>query len=99
MVDMLKDNNNDVVLVFLLLILNAVDFEHLNTHWVREPVWKYLSKNLYHIKISPSFYIMLFSWEFCEIFKNTFFTEHLWTTAFVPGENYIIIYVNAWIWL
>ena len=23
----------------------------------------------------------LFSWEFCEISKNTFFTEHLWTTA------------------
>ena len=23
----------------------------------------------------------VFSYEFCEIFKNTFFTEHLWTTA------------------
>ena len=23
----------------------------------------------------------MFSYEFCEIFKNTFFTEHLWTTA------------------
>ena len=23
----------------------------------------------------------LFSCEFCEVFKNTFFTEHLWTTA------------------
>ena len=23
----------------------------------------------------------VFSCEFCEIFKNTFFTEHLWTTA------------------
>ena len=23
----------------------------------------------------------VFSWEFCEIFKDTFFTEHLWTTA------------------
>ena len=23
----------------------------------------------------------LFSYEFCEIFKKTFFTEHLWTTA------------------
>ena len=22
----------------------------------------------------------MFSCEFCEIFKNTFFTEHLWTT-------------------
>ena len=23
----------------------------------------------------------VFSCEFCEIFQNTFFTEHLWTTA------------------
>ena len=23
----------------------------------------------------------VFSCEFCEIFKNTFFTEHVWTTA------------------
>ena len=43
MVDMLKVNNKDVALVFLLLILNAVDFEHLNSHWFREPVRKYLS--------------------------------------------------------
>ena len=27
----------------------------------------------------------LFSCEFWEIFKNTFFTEHLWTTAFVSS--------------
>ena len=26
----------------------------------------------------------VFSNEFCEIDKNTFFTEHLWTTASVP---------------
>ena len=25
--------------------------------------------------------MQVFSCEFCEIFKNTFFTEHLWTTA------------------
>ena len=24
----------------------------------------------------------MYSYEFCEIFKNTFFTEHLGTTAF-----------------
>ena len=23
----------------------------------------------------------IFSCEFCEVFRNTFFTEHLWTTA------------------
>ena len=42
MLDMLKVNNKDIVLVFLLLTLNTVDFEHLNTRWVREPVRKYL---------------------------------------------------------
>ena len=25
----------------------------------------------------------MFSYEFCEISKETFFTEHLWTTAFL----------------
>ena len=28
----------------------------------------------------------VFSGEFCEIFKNTFFTEHLLTTAFVADQ-------------
>ena len=27
----------------------------------------------------------MFSWEFCEISKNTFFTEHLWTAASVSA--------------
>ena len=30
----------------------------------------------------------VFSCEFCEIFKNTFFTEHLWTTASDALELY-----------
>ena len=36
----------------------------------------------------------LFSCEFCEISKNTFFTEHLWTTAskIVLGK----IYAKQW---
>ena len=29
----------------------------------------------------------VFSYEFCEIFKNTFFAEHLWTTASERYEN------------
>ena len=33
----------------------------------------------------------VFSCEFCEISKNTFFTEHLWTTASVnPGNVFMI---------
>ena len=27
----------------------------------------------------------VFSYEFCEIFKTTFFTEHLWTSASENG--------------
>ena len=38
------------------------------------------------LEISQNFFkketlAQVFSWEFCEISKNTFFTEHLWTTA------------------
>ena len=46
---------------------------------------------------SVSFFIKLltqvFSCEFCEIRKNTFFTEHLWTTASVStsGLGYICL--------
>ena len=29
----------------------------------------------------------VFSCEFCEILKNTFFTKHLWATAFVERER------------
>ena len=29
----------------------------------------------------------VFSCEFCEISKNTFFTEHLWTTASEVSQN------------
>ena len=32
----------------------------------------------------------MFSCEFCEISKNTFFTEHLWATACV--DNKLLIY-------
>ena len=32
--------------------------------------------------------------EFCEIFKNTFFTEHLWTTA--SGDDISQSYVTSW---
>ena len=31
--------------------------------------------------------MQLFSYEFCEIFKSTFFTEQLQMTAFVSSKN------------
>ena len=36
--------------------------------------------------IKKEFLTQVFSCEFCEIFKNTFFTEHLLTTAFLIGQ-------------
>ena len=37
----------------------------------------------------------VFSCQFCEISKNTFFTEHLWTTASVFGWfSFYFIYVD-----
>ena len=37
----------------------------------------------------------MFSSEFCEISKNTFFTEHLWMTASEFFKNYSMILVYA----
>ena len=37
----------------------------------------------------------VFSCEFCEIFKNTFFTEHHWTTAFCYSEVHLRTTVSA----
>ena len=34
---------------------------------------------------------LVFYWELCEIFKNTFLTKHLWTTATVSYGNHLVI--------
>ena len=41
----------------------------------------YFSKACNFIKIETL--AQVFSWEFCKVSKNTFFTEHLWATAVV----------------
>ena len=38
----------------------------------------------------------MFSYEFCEIFKNSFFTEHLQTIAFVNSKNILIAFWNLY---
>ena len=40
----------------------------------------------------------VFSCEFCEISKNTFFTEHLWTTAPNLLVNWILIPLDCNYW-
>ena len=47
---------------------------------------KHLCQSLFLIKLACNFVMkealaQVFSCEFCEISKNTFFTEHLWETA------------------
>ena len=59
MLDMLKVTNKDVVLVFLLLTLNTADFEHIIYPLGSRACSKIpVSKNLYHIKTSPGFYMI-----------------------------------------
>ena len=54
---------------------------------------KHLCQSLSFNKVVPYNFIkketvaQLFSCEFCEIFKNTFLTEHLWATAFEKGST------------
>ena len=40
--------------------------------WIKLQAWNFIKKETL---------AQVFSGEFCEISKNTFFTEHLWTTA------------------
>ena len=41
---------------------------------------------------------LVFSGEFCEISKNTFFTEHLWATASVSFFTFAsVLFVNTFI--
>ena len=38
----------------------------------------------------------MFSCEFCKVFKNTIFTEHLRTTAFMLWQHFSILHYIAW---
>ena len=38
----------------------------------------------------------VFSYEFCEISKNTFFTEHAWATAPLPIIKYSNLFYLGW---
>ena len=33
----------------------------------------------------------MFSWEYCEIFKNTYFDKHLWIAVSIFSENAVHI--------
>ena len=48
---------------------------------------KHLCQSLFFNKVDSETLAQMFSSEFCEIFKNTLFTVHLWTTASDP-ENF-----------
>ena len=42
---------------------------------------KHLCQSLFFNKVKKETLAQVFPSEFCDISKNTFFTEHLWTTA------------------
>ena len=45
---------------------------------------KFIGKRLYQsLFFKKETLALVFSCEFCEISKNSFFTEHLWMTAFM----------------
>ena len=39
----------------------------------------------------------MFSCEFCEISRNTFFTEHLWTTVSVDNNDYLEKWLSSFV--
>ena len=62
-------------------------------------IGKHLCQSLFLIKLHGLHRLQetpaqVFSWEFCEIFKNTFSAEHLWTTASEPRVYYLSITIT-----
>ena len=66
-----------LVLIFILLEDSLLKNNIINSHQ-RCPIKKGLRPATLLKKETLA---QVFSYEFCEIFRNTFFTEHLWTTA------------------
>ena len=56
---------------------------HLNLNWVLYIVERKYRGNAACNFIKKETLAQVFSCEYCEVSKNTFFTEHLWTTASV----------------
>ena len=50
-------------------------------NWQKQPTEVFCKKRCYNF-IKKETLTQVFSCEFCEISKNTFFTEHVWATAF-----------------
>ena len=55
---------------------------------------KHLCQSLFFNKVKKETLAQVFSCEFCENFKNTFFTEHVWTTGsrISSLESLLILY-------
>ena len=49
---------------------------------------KHLCQSLFFNKVVGLKIPQVFSCKFCDIYKNTFSTEHLWTTAFKYGQYF-----------
>ena len=53
----------------------------------KQPVPEFFLIKLPPTSLKKETLAQVFSCEFCEIYKNTLFTEHLWTPGFVDGKN------------
>ena len=88
--------------------LNILDsrYQNRSSHWrcsIRKGLLrnfaKFTVKHLCHsLFFNKEALTQVFSYEFWEIFKNTFFTEHLWTTASVNSYNPLIINIIGFSW-
>ena len=66
-----------------------------------------IKENLRPATIKKETLVQVFSCKLCEIFKNTFFTEHLWTTASLLFQNpfsWLLVYhfitlLETWIFI
>ena len=64
------------------VLKNFAMFSYRKAHVLESQKKKYIPEDLQlHLKKAPT---QLLSCEYCEIFKNTYFEEHLQTTASVP---------------
>ena len=61
---------------------------HILKLWTREAWGQQLYQKMH--KCFPGTLAQVFSRELCEISKNTFFTEHLWTTAFEYWSFFLV---------
>ena len=79
----LNSENEDKAKVYLeTLRIDKISSERLQKNFKK--VFRAYSPKKASNFVKKEALAQVFSCEFCEIFKNTFFTEHVWATASLP---------------